>query len=105
MPRILGSGSKHGPVPTSSDRHVPDPVKETFCGLPAALSVMVSAALREPRAAGVKVTLNVQLAPPATLEPQVLVSAKSPLFLPVIATLLRLSGALPILVKVTFWAW
>jgi hypothetical protein len=41
--------------------------------------VRVSAPLRDPLALGVKVTLRVQLAPAAKLEPQVLVWAKSPL--------------------------
>jgi hypothetical protein len=40
---------------------------------------MVIEPLREPVALGVKVTLRVQLAPAARLEPQVLVWAKSPL--------------------------
>ena len=38
-----------------------------------ALSAMLSVALRVPVAAGVKVTLIVQLEPAATLDPQVLV--------------------------------
>ena len=45
---------------------VPVPVRLTLCGLPVALSVTVRAALRVPLAAGVKVTLIVQLAPAAT---------------------------------------
>jgi hypothetical protein len=44
----------------------PVPVKLTFCGLPLALSVIVSEALREPVAVGVNVTLIAQLAPAAT---------------------------------------
>jgi hypothetical protein len=43
------------------------------CGLPAALSVMLTEAVRLPMAAGVNVTLIVQLPFAATEEPQVLV--------------------------------
>jgi hypothetical protein len=52
---------------------VPVPERLTVCGLPVALSVRVTAALRVPLAAGVNLTLIVQLAPPATELPQVLV--------------------------------
>lgn len=51
----------------------PVPVKPTVCGLPLALSLIVSVALREPAAAGVNVTLMAQLAPAATELPQVFV--------------------------------
>ncbi len=54
------------------------PVKLIVCGLPGASSVTVTAPLLVPVAAGVNVTLIVQLAPAATLLPQVLLSAKSP---------------------------
>jgi len=50
---------------------VPIPLSGTFCGLPAALSVMLKAALRVPLAVGLKVTLKVQLAPAASVLPQV----------------------------------
>ena len=46
---------------------MPIPVRETICGLPTALSVMVMVPLRVPIAAGVKVTRIVQLARPARL--------------------------------------
>jgi hypothetical protein len=52
---------------------VPVPDKPTVCGLLAALSVMVSDALRLPVAVGVKVTLIVQFAPAATLDPHAFV--------------------------------
>ena len=58
---------------------VPVPVRETVCGLFAALSVMVSMPLRVPLAVGVKVTLTVQVVLGARLVPQLLVCAKSPL--------------------------
>ncbi len=54
---------------------VPVPVRLMVCGLPAALSVMLTEAVRVPVAVGVKVTLMVQLAPAATEVPQVLVCA------------------------------
>lgn len=50
---------------------VPVPLSETCCGLPAALSVTLRAALREPIAPGLKVTLMVQLALAANEAPQV----------------------------------
>jgi hypothetical protein len=53
----------------------PVPDSPTECGLPGALSVIVTAPVRFPAAVGVKVTLMVQLAPAATLEPHVLVCA------------------------------
>ena len=79
---------------------VPVPVKETFCGLPLALSVTIRVPDRLPVAVGVKVTLKVQLAPGATLTPQVFVCAKSVLLAPVMA-MLRVSGALPLFDSVT----
>jgi len=66
-------------VDTAMTGAVPAPVSETLCGLFEALSVMVSAPVREPLAVGVKVTLTVQLELAATLVPQLLVCAKSPL--------------------------
>jgi len=49
------------------------PVRLTVCGLPVALSVMVTEAVRLPGAVGVNVTLMVQLLPANTELPQVLV--------------------------------
>lgn len=74
-----------------------------LCGLPEALSVTESEALRAPVAVGLNVTLMVQFAPAATLEPHVLVSAKSPLFAPVMLMPepLMVKVAVPVLVKVT----
>jgi len=68
---VLGDAAMTGAIPV--------PVRETLCGLFEALSVMVSTPLREPLAVGVNVTLTVQLELPATLAPQLLVCAKSPL--------------------------
>ena len=54
----------------------PVPVRLTVCGLPAALSVMVTAAVRVPVAVGVNVTLMVQFPLFAATElPQVLICA------------------------------
>ena len=54
-----------------ADAVVPEPLKATDCGLPDALSVIVTLALRLPAAVGVKVTLMKQEAPAASsvLEP------------------------------------
>ena len=66
----------------------------------AALSAIESEAKRLPEAMGLNVTAMVQLAPPATLDPQVLAWAKL-----VLATMLVIvSVALPVLVRVTVCA-
>ena len=79
---------------------VPVPVRLTVWVAGLALSAMVKEPLREPLTVGVKVTLRVQLALAARLEPQLLVSAKSPLLVPAMVTLVMLSVALPVLVSV-----
>ena len=88
------------PGETLATAAVPVPVRLMVCGLPVALSVRVTAAVKEPLAAGVKVTLTVQLAPAATLAPQVLVWAKLPALAPVSAWLVRVYAALPVLFTV-----
>jgi len=55
----------------------PVPLRETFCGLAPPVSEIVSDAVRRPDAAGVNVTLNVQLAPPASEPGQLFVWANS----------------------------
>ena len=80
---------------------VPLPLKGTVCGLPAALSLMLSKAFRLPVAVGVKVTLMVQLPPAATEVPQLLLCAKSPALLPVSEMPLIVNAALPVLLSVT----
>jgi hypothetical protein len=50
---------------------VPNPRRFAFCGLPAALSVTLTAAVRVPLAVGLKVTFMLQLAPAANELPQV----------------------------------
>ena len=79
---------------------VPTPERLAVCGLFVALSVTVKVAVRVLMAVGVKVTLMVQWAPAARLEPQLLVSAKSPLLLPVIPMLLILVATPDPFVKV-----
>jgi hypothetical protein len=81
----------------------PVPVRLTLCGLPLALSVTVSDAVRVPDADGVNVTLIVQLAPAATLLPQLLVWAKSPEFVPLMPMFEMSNVAFPVLERVTFW--
>ena len=73
-------------VVTPAMASLPVPVRLTVCGLPAALSEMLTEAVRLPSAAGVNVTLIVQLPPFAATElPQVLLvrGEKSPLLVPV----------------------
>jgi hypothetical protein len=76
------------------------PESATVCGLPEALSVRLTLAVNDPLATGVKVTLMAQLAPAATLVPQLLLSPKSLGFVPASAMLLTLRAALPVLLKV-----
>jgi hypothetical protein len=70
---------------------VPVPVTLTVCGLPAALSVIDNVPVRVPLCVGLKVTLMVQLASAARLEPQVFAWLKSPLA----AILVILSAVVP----------
>jgi hypothetical protein len=66
VPKLrVGSRSTTGPVPV--------PVRLTVCGLPAALSVIVTKALSDDAKVGVKVRLMMQLPPAGTELPQVLV--------------------------------
>jgi hypothetical protein len=62
---------------------------------------MLTEAVRLPLAAGVNVTLIVQLAPAATELPQAFVWAKSPALVPVTVMPAILNAALPVLVSVT----
>src|SRR5205814_2284519 len=80
---------------------VPTPVRLAAWGLPVALSVTVSAALRLPVAVGVKVTLTAQLELLARLAGQLLVCAKSRLLPPLIEMLMLLRVALPVFESVT----
>src|ERR1700676_751942 len=69
----------------------PAPCKETIDGVLFAELLIVTVPKRVPARVGVKVTVTVQEPPPATVLPQVLVWAKSP----VICTLLTVSVVLP----------
>jgi hypothetical protein len=82
---------------------VPTPVSGTDCGLPGALSVTLTAALRLPVAIGVKVTLIVQLLFGCSDDGQLLVCPKSPLSAPVIWIDVMVSGKLPLFVRVVVW--
>jgi hypothetical protein len=75
----------------------PVPVRLTVWVTGLALSVMVTTPLLIPVAVGLKVTLRVQLALAARLEPQVLVWEKSPLAV----MLVMLRTALPVFLSVT----
>lgn len=76
---------------------IPVPAKETVCGLPVALSVMVIVPVRAPATVGVKITEIVHVLAGATDAPQVFVWLKSP----VGAMLAVVSAAEPVLVSVT----
>jgi hypothetical protein len=76
------------------------PTSVTDCGLPPALSVMETAPLALPLLCGVKVTLIVQLVPPASDAGQLLVCAKGRL----VAMLLMLRLAPPVFDNVTVCA-
>ena len=78
---------------------MPVRVREVVVGLE--LPVTVTFPDRLPVLVGVKVTLIVQLEPAATLDPQLLVCAKSPALLPPTVTLVIVRGAAPELVSVT----
>src|SRR5262245_50594065 len=81
----------------------PVPVRGTARGLPPASSLTVIPALRVPFTMGENVTLIAQLAPAASvlgLRGQVSASAKSLAFTPLRATVVIVSGAVPLFVSV-----
>jgi len=80
---------------------VPVPESDADCGLPLALSVTDSDAVRAPVAEGLNNITMLQLAPAASELVQVLVSGKSPLLVPVIAIEAIVSVALPEFLRVT----
>lgn len=94
--RLDGDRFATGPVPL--------PVSDTACGLSVASSITVKVAALVPTAAGLKVTLTVQLAPAARLDPQVLVWAKSLGSVPRMLMLVNDRVALPVFLRVTDWA-
>ena len=72
-----------------------------MCGLPLALSVMLTEAARFPMSEGVNDTTIVQLAPAANELPQLLVGGTKLLALvPVVARLVIVKTALPVLLRV-----
>ena len=91
-----GKGRETGEEPTE-DAEPPVPVRLTVWVAGVALSVMVMAPFLLPLAVGLKVTRIVQLAPVATLEPQLLLWEKSPLAL----MLVMLRVAFPVFSSVT----
>ena len=100
-PRLVGESVTAGAVAT------PVPASVTECGVPGALSLMLTEAVRAPAALGVKVTEIVQLFPGARvlgLSGQLLSWAKSPACAPASPMLEISSGAAPEFVSVTFWA-
>jgi hypothetical protein len=101
LPKVTEVGET---LATGAAAAVPVPVSETVWGLPAASLVIERDALRAAATGGVKVTLMVQLAPAATLLPQVLVCAKSPESAPVIVIPLMDSVEPPVFDRVTVWA-
>ena len=79
-------------------------MRETACGLPAALSLTLSDAVRVPLAVGLKVTLMLQVVPAANELPQVWVCQKSPALAPVMVIPLIVKLVVPTLVSVTVFA-
>jgi len=79
---------------------MPVPVIATVCGLPAALSVILSVAERVPTAAGVKVTPMEAFAPGAMVNGEAVVVANSATFAPVNVTDEITRSAVPGLVTV-----
>ena len=70
-------------------------------GDPVALSVIVTAAVSEPATVGAKCPWMVQVAPTATLVPQVVANTNDEALVPVTTMLLMDRAALPTLVRVT----
>jgi hypothetical protein len=83
---------------------LPVPVRVTVWGLEGSPSVIERVAVREPVAAGVKVTLTVQLAPPARLDPQVFVCPNSVGSVPLKVKAVTGMAAVPPFVTVTVLA-
>jgi hypothetical protein len=84
----------------------PLPDKDTVCGFPTALSLIISVPIRVLVAVGVNVMLKAQLADGARAAgrvPQVFVWAKSPLFVPTIVIPVMVKGPSPLFVSVTCW--
>ena len=99
MPKLKEVGER-----LTAGAGVPDetplPVRLTFCGLPVALSVTVTVPVSAPVVAGLKTTLNVQLAPAASVLMHVAPGPKEKL--PVVwVMLLIVEVAVPVFFSVT----
>jgi hypothetical protein len=79
----------------------PVPLSAIDCGDPAALSVMVMAAVSAPEAKGPKCPWIVQFAPAARVAPQLFAKTNEDAFVPVTAMLVIDNVAEPLLVSVT----
>jgi hypothetical protein len=82
----------------------PVPLSAPLLGDPVALSETETEAERAPAEVGVKAIEIVQLAPTATLVPQLFVSLKSAALVPVTAMPVIESAAVPVLDTVSLWA-
>ena len=89
---------------TEATGAAPVPLSATDSGLPAASVVMVTTAFRIPAAAGLKITLTLQLCPGLSDPPQPFCKEKSALLGPVKAALLIVNTALPGLLSEKDWA-
>ena len=98
-PTICGPKTRLPGVSVTAEA-VPVPLRLMGCGLPDALSVTFTAAVRLPVAAGVKVTLMVQVALAARLAGQSLDCAKSAALVPATAIALIVSGPVPVFRRV-----
>ena len=100
VPKESAVGPKLTPPEVEPEEEMPEPVRPTVCGLPAALSLTESVPFNVPVVWGLKLTLMVQLAFGASELPHVWVSAKDPLaVMPEMV-----SVALPEFFSVTAWA-
>ena len=79
----------------------PLPVNAMVCGDVVALSVMVTLAVIAPTIVGWKWPWMVHVAPTARVAPQLLAMANCEAFVPVTAMLVKVSAAVPVLVKTT----
>jgi hypothetical protein len=88
-------------MPKSGLPVVPVPVRTAVCGLPASLSVTLNVAVAAPAVVGRNVTLMVQLAPTASVLPQLLVCANNADDTPPMVTEMEVAVAALLLVRVT----
>ena len=100
MPTVVGPYAR-----LAADRvtggTTPVPLNEMVCGEPAALSVMVTAAVIAPPAVGSKCPWIVQFAPTARLVPQLFANTNDEALAPATAMLEMDTLALPVFVTVT----